>query len=676
MGTTETRFGGFAEAPRSPTSKGDTDLPLTILGKPSPIERLDGDALHGSVLDPSALDPGVLGHCVLRGSDDDPRQRSQAALEQLARADRVAVPERQELEELLARVRNRVAQVLSRCAAVDVFVAAQLDFSATTDDVESVYADLQLFCRRVARLERERPDESALAQSHVELLHFVVRRLIDAEHLLAHQVDQWLLHLLSRQAADSALRLFLTQVTAWHAYVERGLESCKQAIERRLDSTIEAPGALPVELSDATPRELAVRADELIRAHELEVLSAFSNLARLGPERLAAFVREDRLYGRRQAFAESVWSVADLVLGEVASGAAASGEAASGERANGSAARGHPLVAALCESEHVGRHFRGLVALLEDDDPPVTAEGLVDHFGARGIELSQAELETTWRALVVAHPEPELRLRAAAEAPLDSLWLVLAYPRTSISSLWAIAEQVASRGDDDLRKVLYDCIKSRLFDAIAEAPDRERMEQISRLVLLFFRFAFFIQTRYFEQLETLLHLFRSQARRFGLPVDSLDRQFHRLEVARLRADSPDPLGTTEPSPAAIAELPLPVQRHLAREGAYLLLFACHPNNLIAREVVHYLHRENLGRFLALPELNRQMLEEALRRIDLAGRSELVLRVLTHPKCPMVFASRHLPALAVGDLHRVVQNRSTHSEVKRKAMLLMIRKKAH
>src|SRR5262245_22032254 len=50
-------------------------------------------------------------------------------------------------DSLQQRVREKVARVMARCAAVDVFVAAQLDFSSTTDDVESIYSDLQLFAR-------------------------------------------------------------------------------------------------------------------------------------------------------------------------------------------------------------------------------------------------------------------------------------------------------------------------------------------------------------------------------------------------------------------------------------------------------------------------------------------------------------------------------------------------
>lgn len=584
-------------------------------------------------------------------ADDDPHRRSLEALDQLARSGSSELPSREDVGKLLGRVRNRVAQIMSRCAAVDVFVAAQLDFSSTTDDVEAVYADLQLYHRWLDRLDDPAARPPA-TEGYFEYLHFAVRRLIDAEQLLAHQLHQWLLQLRARQGTDSALRLFLTQVSAWHAYVKRGLEDGKNKVEERLDSEFAALRGDPLDAFDSAPREIHQRADELIRAGELELMEAFANLVRIDAQRLSTFLREDRLYAKRRDFVLRLWSVADLVLAETPS-----------DPADG------PVCRALRSDPEVGPRFELLAELLAEDAPAVDAHALRERFEKIDARSNDRDLEMIWRALVIAHPDQQVRERAAAHAPLDALWLVLAYPHSSVPSMYAVAEQVAERGDDDLRKVLYDCVKSRLLTAMAETESADELRQASRFIRLFFGFAFFIQTRYFEQLETLLHLFRAQARRFGTALGDLDRHFHDLEIARHRAGQPE--ATT---PGAIDRLPLPLQRHLAREGSYLLFFACHPNNLISREVVSYLHADNLGRFIELPELNRQMLEEALRRIDLGGRRELVISVLSHPKCPMLFASRHLPQLTVSELHRVVQSRTTQSEVKRKAMLVMIKKK--
>ncbi|MCG8462925.1 MAG: hypothetical protein MI919_42110 [Holophagales bacterium] len=579
------------------------------------------------------------------------------ALRQLTPIPADSLPEPREIERLLERVRARVALIMSRCNSVDVFVAAQLDFSSTTDDVEAVYADLQLFCRWFSRL-GDPEIRSGAPQGYFERARFAAGRLVDAEHLLSQQVQQWLGTLRSRKGADSALRLFLTQVTAWHAYVERWLADREAELSRLLEG-------LPSSGSSALGAEIEnrgsdpeTRAADLLRAGELEVLPALTHLVRCDPATLGVLLEPGSTFDRRAGLVERLWSLADLLLAEEGDGKPQTpGQGTS------------PLIELLCRDSQLGRRFGALRTLLQDAEPGVDDAGLDRRFTAAGRSLDGRERAMLRRAVIVGHSNPEARRAAAAEAQIDTLWQLLAYPGSPLPALHAVAEQVAKHGDDDLRKVFYDCVKSRLFAAISEAEQALHVERVAPFIELFFRFSFFIQTRYFEQLQSLLHLFRSQARRFEQDVGAYDRLFRQLEVARHKAGNP-PAST----PKSIDRLPLPVQRHLAREGTYLPYFACHANNLIAREVVPYLSAENLGSYLELIELNRQMLEEALRRLDLRGRRKLIQRVLTHPKCPMIFASRHLPLLNHAELHRVVQSRSTHSEVKRKAVLMMIKKK--
>ncbi|MEM8931756.1 MAG: hypothetical protein AAGE94_11320 [Acidobacteriota bacterium] len=609
-----------------------------------------------SILDTDRLDrrPSAV------GDDAVPHAGILAALERLAPSIAgTELPDRDDVEDLFDRVRERVAWIMSRCASVDVFVAAQLDVAAITDDVEAVYADLQVFCRWLSPVADPEVEPGA-GDDYFPRLRYVAHRLIDAEQLLAHQVNQWLLFLQSRQGSDPSLRLFLTQVAAWHAHVKAALELRRDAIEARIDES-----ASSVRQSASDPDgELVQRADALVEAGDLELLGAFVGLARLDRDRLVDFLREGRAYPHRERLLEGLWAVADLVLAEdpARRRGVADEESASS------------LVAILKSDPLVGGRFGVLRALLADGDPDVSPEMLRSRLQQADHVCSANDLETVWRALLVAHPTERIRRRSAAAAPLDALWRVLAYPHSPVRSLLVIAEVVAESRDDDLHKVFYDCVKSRLVTSIAESDGPDELELLARFVLLFFRFDFFIQTRYFEQLETMLQLFRAQARRFDVTVgtwsvDELDRDFQKLEVARHRAGSPE---ASAPSAATLSRLPLALQRHLAREGCYLTHFACHANPLIAREVVHYLHGENLGRFLELPELNRQMLEEALRRIDLTGRRERILQALVHPKCPMIFAGRHLPQLGRTDLNRIIQSRSTHAEVKRRAMLQVMK----
>ncbi|MEM8996145.1 MAG: hypothetical protein AAGF23_15265 [Acidobacteriota bacterium] len=547
-----------------------------------------------------------------------------------------------DVEALLGRVRQRVAHVMARCASVDVFVAAQLGFASTTEDVEAVYADLQLFCRWHG------DDLSTLGDTgQLRERASVCGRLIESEALLANQVNQWLLFLQSREGADSALRLFLSQVAAWHAQVKRRLREIAVELELEASRAASDGGA-----GEATPRAdagaLPELADRLIDAGELETLSSFVEWTAGDRSRLLRFLG-DESYPRRRELFERLWGLSDLLLVE---------DSAS-----------PPLLDALGRDREFGARFRELASWLGEDAPSLDADAVDRRFApVLGVDsLLDADRSMLWRTVILGHAGRRVQEQAAEIVPLDDLWPVLVYPGSPATGIWAVAREVSRRGDEDLQKVFFDCVKSRLMSALGQVRGVEDLTVLGDFIALFFRFSFFIQTRYFEQLETLLHLFQAQSSRFGASAAKLGRDLHRLEIERHRAGSPQAT-----DPRALDRLPLPVQRHLAREGCYLTFFACHPNHLIAREVVHYIHADNLSRFLKLPELNRQMLEEAMRRVDLGGKKELVVEVLTHSKCPMLFAGKHLPRLGRYELHRIVQSRSTHSEVKRKAMLHMIR----
>lgn len=565
-------------------------------------------------------------------------------------------------DSLHQRVREKVARVMARCAAVDVFVAAQLDFSSTTDDVESIYSDLQLFARALHTVGESslKGNGTGAGASELGQLIEITGRLLESEKYLSHQVNQWLLHLQSRRGAEPSFGLFLTQVAAWHGWIQRELDRGRQNLELALEHELH-PEDNEATLIARRPQAIWKLADDLVRAGELDLLPAFSALAAAERPRLAEFLRTDRAYPRRKELLEVLWQVADLITLE--------------DRLQ----PGQPsLVAILCHDLQVGQRFVELARLLEEPEPAISRGELSTRFlfGSKtaggktaGGKTTGRELETLWRALILSHPNAATRRLAATTAPLDALWPVIAHPASPHTAVHAAASEVAARGDEDLRKVLFDCIKSRLFLSLGKLAHPDDAQILGEVVQLFFQFDFFIQTRYFEQLVSLLQLFRAQARRFGLDLALLDRHWHRLEIARHKAGNPEAT-----MPQGLDRLPLPIQRHLAREGCYLTYFACHANHLIAREVVHFIHADNLERFLRLAEVNRQLLEEALRRVDLSSRRELIIEVLTHSKCPQIFAGRHLPRLASHELHRIIQAGSTHSEVKRKAMLLMIQQR--
>jgi hypothetical protein len=108
-----------------------------------------------------------------------------------------------------------------------------------------------------------------------------------------------------------------------------------------------------------------------------------------------------------------------------------------------------------------------------------------------------------------------------------------------------------------------------------------------------------------------------------------------LEKKRIDKGTP-----TTRLPDQVRNLPLPVQRQLAGEFAYLNHFVTHPDFRIAQETLRYISAENVERIL-YPEINKELMTRLLGREDLFLRQAALMTVLLHPNCDIGFAAPHL-----------------------------------
>jgi hypothetical protein len=257
-----------------------------------------------------------------------------------------------------------------------------------------------------------------------------------------------------------------------------------------------------------------------------------------------------------------------------------------------------------------------------------------------GVDLSE-DLPATKSALPSSVVLPFPRLPSASPAPLEKVL--------------RIARDIGARNDSRHQAALFESLRPRLHHEIGAAANAAELETLRAFVELFYQLDFLVQTRYFDQLESLLRL--------------LGQRSVRLGVAGF-----DPCAAVALESRDLLRLPLPVQRHIARKGLRKEIFACHEHNLIAREVVPHVRVEDLEQFLAFEELNRHFFEDALRGLDLRQNRGVIRAVLCHNRCPSFFVGRYLASCEIHELHQIIQTGSTHSEVRRRAMLLSIERR--
>lgn len=315
---------------------------------------------------------------------------------------------------------------------------------------------------------------------------------------------------------------------------------------------------------------------------------------------------------------------------------------------------GSGLLTALAARD--GR-FAGLERLLQA--PSVKRSELVERPSDQpgDWEFAVHDREVVWRCLVVGHGDPATRTFAADRLTMDSLWKITTCPYTPMAALSAIAQRIKLGESENLGKVFFDCIRSRLAAAFRSAEPKDDLEDVQRLVLTLVRFDFFIQTSYFRRLEALLRqLFARTASR-----DLARRIEDKLERLRFRRERAGRPGDHRPR---LDKLPPAVKRYLAKDKLYLPNFSSHPDFRIAGETLRNVDNQNLRLLLENPAVNGLLLREVLKNEALFCNHQLVRLALNHPKCDAAFATKYLQGTSRWTRARLARNVNANPRIRR------------
>lgn len=257
-------------------------------------------------------------------------------------------------------------------------------------------------------------------------------------------------------------------------------------------------------------------------------------------------------------------------------------------------------------------------------------------------------------------------MRVDQGSSFDQLLLQLDHEHLPLERLVDWVRRALVSLEEVQARVVFAVLLPRLFDEVALAPTMLEVESVERILAEFSCRDFFERRPHSDGIVELSEQLRAQRNRWGrggLSPGTPPR-------AKMATSSTDDRAFED----ALAHLPAAVQQSLARQGRFLEIFATHGDYQVAREVIHFLHANNIGRVLGLRDVNRRLLEDLLRWVDLAALPELLTLALCNPQCPLVFASKNLTSLSSSQLHQIIQVPSAHPEIKRKAMLETIRRR--
>ena len=113
------------------------------------------------------------------------------------------------------------------------------------------------------------------------------------------------------------------------------------------------------------------------------------------------------------------------------------------------------------------------------------------------------------------------------------------------------------------------------------------------------------------------------------------------------------------------DVPLPIQRKLAREGHFLTYFVSHANDRVARETLPHLFRlDDVTPYLRIATIHRIVLTELAKRKRFFRKDQPKIALLQNPKTPAIIARVFLPLVSSDQLRLLSINKHINPDVRR------------
>ncbi|MDP2342800.1 MAG: serine/threonine-protein kinase [Deltaproteobacteria bacterium] len=266
------------------------------------------------------------------------------------------------------------------------------------------------------------------------------------------------------------------------------------------------------------------------------------------------------------------------------------------------------------------------------------------------VQESLADPRPALRCLLL-HPVDETRVAAAGALGVIDLWTAIAHPRTPLLVLRFLFARLQEHGQNDHLRVFFFCVK----ETVAAAGLGELKDALA-LVRAFFDVSGFHEDVLFEPLLELERGLRARADVAGVLDDSY------LRAVAAFVD----VGAREETPLEhLKDVPLPIQRKLAREGRFLTTFVCHHNERVAAETLpHLLRLDDVTRFLRLVTIHRVVLVDLAKRRRFFKKDAPKLALLANPKTPAAIARPFVGLVPAEQLRTLSTSRQINPDVRR------------
>jgi serine/threonine protein kinase len=273
---------------------------------------------------------------------------------------------------------------------------------------------------------------------------------------------------------------------------------------------------------------------------------------------------------------------------------------------------------------------------------------------ALGAVEAHEDRDVLARCLLV-HPSRAAQEAAAKTLNLSEMWTVIAHPAAPVAVESFLFQHVRGRAPSEYLKIFFFCVRENLRAAATAVDVLEAL----KLVQAFFTVPSFHEDIVFEPLLDLERALRQRASSLGSAIP--DERAYGEALAAFTAG-----GAKETAPLEqMRDVPLPIQRKLAREGHFLSYFVSHANDRVARETLPHLFRlDDVTQFLREPTIHRVVLTELAKRKRFFRKDAPKIALLQNPKTPAQIARVFLPLVSSDQLRILSTNKHINPDVRR------------
>ena len=263
------------------------------------------------------------------------------------------------------------------------------------------------------------------------------------------------------------------------------------------------------------------------------------------------------------------------------------------------------------------------------------------------------------------HPEPGVSQWAIDNLERSEIWHAIAYPNAPLELKKKLFLRVKDEAPAEYLKVFFFCVRAN----VQSVQDLSSLVAAFELLQLFFKVACFHEDVVFEPLLRLDQRLNQRAAQLKYPIPDVSEYENLLSAFAAAGARP----TREPE--SMREIPLPIQRKIARQGHFLSFFVSHGNDKVALETLPHLYKkEDITRYLRIPTINRLVLAELAKRRRFFRKETPRLALLQNPKTQARVARTYLPFISEHQVRLLSENKHISSEVRQMALSFWTRLK--